>query len=74
MGRRHDGLTEIMRFPNIRARRWAVRSSTAVSVLGARVAADAMLPVLRDGRGSLLFHLELHHQPATEWRPELMRY
>jgi len=28
---------------------------TAVNVLGARVAADAVLPQLRDGRGSLLF-------------------
>jgi NAD(P)-dependent dehydrogenase (short-subunit alcohol dehydrogenase family) len=28
---------------------------TAVNVLGARVAADALLPELRDGRGSLLF-------------------
>ena len=28
---------------------------TAVNVLGARVAADAVLPELRDGRGSLLF-------------------
>jgi NAD(P)-dependent dehydrogenase (short-subunit alcohol dehydrogenase family) len=28
---------------------------TAASVLGARVAADAVLPELRDGRGSLLF-------------------
>jgi NAD(P)-dependent dehydrogenase (short-subunit alcohol dehydrogenase family) len=28
---------------------------TAINVLGARVAADAVLPELRDGRGSLLF-------------------
>jgi NAD(P)-dependent dehydrogenase (short-subunit alcohol dehydrogenase family) len=32
---------------------WA--DNTAVNVLGARVAADAVLPALRDGRGSLLF-------------------
>ncbi|MEU9329951.1 SDR family NAD(P)-dependent oxidoreductase [Streptomyces canus] len=32
---------------------WA--DATAVNVLGARVAADAVLPALRDGRGSLLF-------------------
>ena len=32
---------------------WA--NITAINVLGARVAADAVLPELRDGRGSLLF-------------------
>jgi NAD(P)-dependent dehydrogenase (short-subunit alcohol dehydrogenase family) len=32
---------------------WA--ANTAMNVLGARVAADAVLPALRDGRGSLLF-------------------
>ena len=32
---------------------WA--SATAMNVLGARVAADAVLPRLRDGRGTLLF-------------------
>jgi NAD(P)-dependent dehydrogenase (short-subunit alcohol dehydrogenase family) len=32
---------------------WA--SNTAINVLGARVAADAVLPSLRDGRGTLLF-------------------
>jgi NAD(P)-dependent dehydrogenase (short-subunit alcohol dehydrogenase family) len=32
---------------------WA--NNTAINVLGARVAADAVLPALRDGRGSLLF-------------------
>ncbi len=32
---------------------WA--NGTAVRVLGARVAANAVLPELRDGRGSLLF-------------------
>ena len=32
---------------------WA--NKTAINVLGARVAADAVLPELRDGRGSLLF-------------------
>lgn len=32
---------------------WA--EATAVNVLGARVAADAVLPQLREGRGSLLF-------------------
>lgn len=32
---------------------WA--DATAVNVLGARVAADAVLPQLREGRGSLLF-------------------
>jgi NADP-dependent 3-hydroxy acid dehydrogenase YdfG len=32
---------------------WA--RNTAINVLGARVAADAVLPALRDGRGSLLF-------------------
>lgn len=116
---------------------WA--NVTAINVLGARVAADAVLPELRDGRGSLLFtgggyalrpsrkfaslsvgkaalrayvqvlhdqlagtgvhatsvtitkeigggdprydpavlaqaYLELHHQPATEWQHELVRY
>jgi NAD(P)-dependent dehydrogenase (short-subunit alcohol dehydrogenase family) len=30
-------------------------TATAVNVLGARVAANAVLPALRDGRGSLLF-------------------
>ena len=29
--------------------------NTAVNILGARVAADAVLPALRDGRGTLLF-------------------
>jgi NAD(P)-dependent dehydrogenase (short-subunit alcohol dehydrogenase family) len=116
---------------------WA--SVTAINVLGARVAADTILPELRDGRGSLLFtgggyalhpskkfsslsvgkaalrayvqvlhdqlagtgvhatsititaeigsgdprfdpatlaqaYLELHNQPETEWRHELVRY
>jgi NAD(P)-dependent dehydrogenase (short-subunit alcohol dehydrogenase family) len=32
---------------------WA--NNTAINVLGARVAADAVLPELRDGRGTLLF-------------------
>jgi NAD(P)-dependent dehydrogenase (short-subunit alcohol dehydrogenase family) len=32
---------------------WAL--NTAVNILGARVAADAVLPELRDGRGTLLF-------------------
>jgi short-subunit dehydrogenase len=32
---------------------WA--QNTAVNILGARVAADAVLPSLRDGRGTLLF-------------------
>ncbi|HEX4087315.1 MAG TPA: SDR family NAD(P)-dependent oxidoreductase [Trebonia sp.] len=32
---------------------WA--DNTAINVLGARVAADVVLPALRDGRGSLLF-------------------
>jgi NADP-dependent 3-hydroxy acid dehydrogenase YdfG len=32
---------------------WA--RNTAINLLGARVAADAVLPALRDGRGSLLF-------------------
>jgi len=32
---------------------WA--DNTAINILGARVAADAVLPTLRDGRGSLLF-------------------
>jgi NAD(P)-dependent dehydrogenase (short-subunit alcohol dehydrogenase family) len=32
---------------------WA--QNTAINVLGARVAADAVLPALRDGRGTLLF-------------------
>jgi NAD(P)-dependent dehydrogenase (short-subunit alcohol dehydrogenase family) len=113
---------------------WA--NGTAVRVLGARVAANAVLPELREGRGSLLFtgggfalhpdkqyaslsvgkaalrayayvlhdqltgtgvhativtitkgigseprfeapalaraYLELHHQPETEWQPELV--
>ena len=29
--------------------------NTAINILGARVAADAVLPELRDGRGTLLF-------------------
>ena len=33
--------------------KWAL--NTAVNILGARVAADAVLPKLRDGRGTLLF-------------------
>jgi NAD(P)-dependent dehydrogenase (short-subunit alcohol dehydrogenase family) len=33
--------------------KWA--RNTAINVLGARVAADAVLPKLRDGRGTLLF-------------------
>jgi NAD(P)-dependent dehydrogenase (short-subunit alcohol dehydrogenase family) len=113
---------------------WA--DGTAIRVLGARVAANAVLPALRDGHGSLLFtgggfalhpdkeyaslsvgkaalrayvhvlhdqlagtrvhattvtitkgigseprfdsaalaqaYLDLHHQPETEWRPELV--
>ena len=32
---------------------WAY--STAINILGARVAADAILPEVRDGRGTLLF-------------------
>jgi short-subunit dehydrogenase len=32
---------------------WAY--NTAINILGARVAADAVLPELRDGRGTLLF-------------------
>ena len=115
---------------------WA--NVVAVNVLGGRVAADAVLPELRGGRGSLLFtgggfalhpnreyaslsvgksglrayvqvlheqlagagvhvtsvmitkalgsepryepaviarsYLDLHHQPQSEWQPELMRY
>jgi hypothetical protein len=51
-----------------------VRSSTAVNVLGAPVAADAMLPALSDGRGSLPFTSSCTTSPATEWQPELMRY
>jgi NAD(P)-dependent dehydrogenase (short-subunit alcohol dehydrogenase family) len=31
------------------------RPRTAINLLGARVAADAVLPELRDGRGTLLF-------------------
>ncbi|WP_159106874.1 SDR family oxidoreductase [Streptomyces rishiriensis] len=40
----------------------------AVNVLGARVAADAVLPALRDGRGSLLFSGGgLAHSPSAEF-------
>ena len=121
-------------FARCRGQDWA--TGMAVRVLGARVAANVVLPELRDGRGSLLFtgggfalhpskeyaslsvgkaalrayvqvlhdqlagthvhtttvtitkgigsearfdaaalaraYLELHHQPETEWQPELV--
>jgi NAD(P)-dependent dehydrogenase (short-subunit alcohol dehydrogenase family) len=45
---------------------WA--DTLAVNVLGARVAADAVLPKLRDGRGSLLFSGGgLAHSPSAEF-------
>ncbi|MGW2939469.1 SDR family oxidoreductase [Streptomyces sp. NPDC001156] len=39
---------------------------TAINVLGARVAADAVLPELRDGRGSLLFTKCLRGRPGLQ--------
>jgi NADP-dependent 3-hydroxy acid dehydrogenase YdfG len=43
--------------------KWAL--NTAINILGARVAADAVLPELRDGRGTLLF--SLLPAPCSDW-------